>query len=89
MNTNEPFAKFVSKRELLPGRVVIPGKPMASQVQIPFEGVILQEHSAPTSCPTPNFAKGSFDFQIKEVFQVVGWAMEVLNTLWHGLLGKP
>ena len=33
---------------------------MASQVQIPFEGVILQEHSAPISCPTPNFAKGSF-----------------------------
>ena len=32
---------------------------MASQVQIPFEGVILQEHSAPISCPTPNFAKGS------------------------------
>ena len=27
---------------------------MASQVQIPFEGVILQEHSAPISCPTPN-----------------------------------
>ena len=23
---------------------------MASQVQIPFEGVILQEHSAPISC---------------------------------------
>ena len=41
------------------GRVVVPGKPMASQVQIPFEGVILQEHSAPISCPTPNFAKGS------------------------------
>ena len=35
---------------------------MASQVQIPFEGVILQEHSAPISCPTPNFAKGSCDF---------------------------
>ena len=34
---------------------------MASQVQIPFEGVILQEHSAPISCPTPNFAKGSGD----------------------------
>ena len=34
---------------------------MASQVQIPFEGVILQEHSAPISCPTPNFAKGSRD----------------------------
>ena len=34
---------------------------MASQVQIPFEGVILQEHSAPISCPTPNFAKGSTD----------------------------
>ena len=32
---------------------------MASQVQIPFEGVILQEHSAPISCPIPNFAKGS------------------------------
>ncbi len=32
---------------------------MANQVQIPFEGVILQEHSAPISCPTPNFAKGS------------------------------
>ena len=32
---------------------------MASQVQIPFQGVILQEHSAPISCPTPNFAKGS------------------------------
>ena len=32
---------------------------MASQVQIPFEGVILQEYSAPISCPTPNFAKGS------------------------------
>ena len=35
---------------------------MASQVQIPFEGVILQEHSAPISCPTLNFAKGSFIF---------------------------
>ena len=35
---------------------------MASQVQIPFEGVILQEHSAPISCPTPNFAKGSFEY---------------------------
>ena len=33
---------------------------MASQVQIPFEGAILQEHSAPISCPTPNFAKGSY-----------------------------
>ena len=30
---------------------------MASQVQIPFEGVILQEHSAPISCPTPNLQK--------------------------------
>ena len=55
----EPFAKFARKRDLLSGRVVVPGKPMASQVQIPFEGVILQEHSAPISCPTPNFAKGS------------------------------
>ena len=36
---------------------------MASQVQIPFEGVILQEHSAPISCPTPNFAKGSSEKQ--------------------------
>ena len=36
------------------------GKPMASQVQIPFQGVILQEHSAPISCPTPNFAKGLY-----------------------------
>ena len=33
-----------------------------SQVQIPFEGVILQEHSAPISCPTPNFAKGSSEY---------------------------
>lgn len=24
-----------------------------------------------------------------EVFQIVGCAMEVLNTLWHGLLEKP
>ena len=56
---NEPFAKFARKRDLLSGRVVVPGKPMASQVQIPFEGVILQEHSAPISCPTLNFAKGS------------------------------
>ena len=40
---------------------------MASQVQIPFEGVILQEHFAPISCPTPNFAKGSpvFEFGFK------------------------
>ena len=53
----EPFAKFARKRDLLSGRVVVPGKPMASQVQIPFEGVILQEHSAPISCPTPNFCK--------------------------------
>ena len=37
---------------------------MASQVQIPFEGVILQEHSAPISCPTPNFAKSSNSFTI-------------------------
>ena len=37
---------------------------MASQVQIPFEGVILQEHSAPISCPTPNFAKGSREKEI-------------------------
>ena len=29
------------------------------------------------------------DFLNREVFQVVGWAMEVLNTLWHGLLEKP
>ena len=36
---------------------------MASQVQIPFEGVILQEHSAPISCLTPNFAKGSKDYE--------------------------
>ena len=55
---DEPFAKFARKRDLLSGRVVVPGKPMASQVQIPFEGVILQEHSVPISCPTPNFAKG-------------------------------
>ena len=41
-------------------------KPMASQVQIPFESVILQEHSAPISCPTPNFAKGS------EVNEILG-----------------
>ena len=39
---------------------------MASQVQIPFEGVILQEHSAPISCPTPNFAKGSPDFRLRD-----------------------
>ena len=38
---------------------------MASQVQIPFEGVILQEHSAPISCPTPNFAKGSKDIILR------------------------
>ena len=37
---------------------------MASQVQIPFEGVILQEHSAPISCPTPNFAKGSVESKL-------------------------
>ena len=42
----EPFApraprKFARKRDLLSGRVVVPGKPMASQVQIPFEGVAL------------------------------------------------
>ena len=30
----EPFAKFASRWDLLPGRVVIPGKPMAGQVQI-------------------------------------------------------
>ena len=36
---------------------------MASQVQIPFEGVILQEHSAPISCSTPNFAKGSLVYR--------------------------
>ena len=60
----EPFAKFARKRDLLSGRVVVPGKPMASQVQIPFEGVILQEHSAPISCPTPNFAKGSYDINV-------------------------
>ena len=35
---------------------------MASQVQIPFEGVILQEHSAPIS--TPNFAKGSGEYKL-------------------------
>ena len=63
----EPFAKFARKRDLLSGRVVVPGKPMASQVQIPFEGVILQEHSAPISCPTPNFAKGSCDFNYNSV----------------------
>ena len=42
---------------------------MASQVQIPFEGVILQEHSAPISCPTPNFAKGSKKNLITHKFQ--------------------
>ena len=41
---------------------------MASQVQIPFEGVILQEHSAPISCPTPNFTKGSFNHSLFEIF---------------------
>ena len=46
--------KYAGGTPALPG-----GKPMASQVQIPFEGVILQEHSAPISCSTPNFAKGS------------------------------
>ena len=61
----EPFAKFARKRDLLSGRVVVPGKPMASQVQIPFEGVILQEHSAPISCPTPSFAKGSADLFVE------------------------
>ena len=40
---------------------------MASQVQIPFEGVILQEHSAPISCPTPNFAKGSLFYLMLSV----------------------
>ena len=34
---------------------------MASQVQIPIDGIILQEHSAPSSCLIPNFAKGSID----------------------------
>ena len=38
---------------------------MASQVQIPFEGAILQEHSAPISCPTPNFAKGSLEYSAR------------------------
>ena len=66
LEKEEPFAKFARKRDLLSGRVVVPGKPMASQVQIPFEGVILQEHSAPISCPTPNFAKGS------EVNEILG-----------------
>ena len=39
---------------------------MASQVQIPFQGVILQEHSAPISCPTLNFAKGSGNYYPKK-----------------------
>ncbi len=43
---------------------------MASQVQIPFEGVILQEHSAPISCPTPNFAKGSLLLNFLKITQL-------------------
>ena len=59
---------------------------MASQVQIPFEGVILQEHSAPISCPTPNFAKGStvyFHYLIGPVVRAWGnrlrWARPGLS----------
>ena len=44
---------------------------MASQVQIPFEGVILQEHSAPISCPTPNFAKGSVDSDLIDALSIL------------------
>ncbi len=49
---------------------------MASQVQIPFEGVILQEHSAPISCPTPNFAKGSLE------------AMKMQSTIYAPKAGR-
>ena len=53
---------------------------MASQVQIPFEGVILQEHSAPISCPTPNFAKGSlFYLRLSVLVRNAGWSRCVAN----------
>ena len=52
---------------------------MASQVQIPFEGVILQEHSAPISCPTPNFAKGSVPYWA--CFEGMG-EQTALGALW-------
>ena len=68
---------------------------MASQVQIPFEGVILQEHSAPISCPTPNFAKGSQDKQAEKLLHgkrtdsLIGCVSEVIhergNEFWESL----
>ena len=57
---------------------------MASQVQIPFEGVILQEHSAPISCPTPNFAKGSHVYTNWHFFDV-----GLVNELAHRGTLKP
>ena len=53
---------------------------MASQVQIPFEGVILQEHSAPISCPTLNFAKGSeVQLLIVEAVMFGKYAVDFVN----------
>jgi len=43
------------------GTLALPGASMAGQVQIPIHGIILQEHSAPTSCLIPNYPKGSID----------------------------
>ena len=55
---------------------------MASQVQIPFEGVILQEHSAPISCPTPNFAKGSFEYNGASAAAEVFFLRDGVFSLW-------
>ena len=56
---------------------------MASQVQIPFEGVILQEHSVPISCPTPNFAKGSSVQEIRGGTQRVHETIDILSGNGH------
>ena len=61
---------------------------MASQVQIPFEGVILQEHSAPISCPTPNFAKGS-SVKRSGIRAAPLYVVAVPGSKWESWSNKP
>ena len=49
---------------------------MASQVQIPIDSIILQEHSAPSSCLIPNFAKGPIDKRAGLLLNDGDWSFE-------------
>ena len=68
--------KYAGGTPALPG-----GNPWLARCRSLSKGVILQEHSAPISCPTPNFAKGLFTVPYWACFEGMG-EQTALGALW-------